>query len=66
MVLELRLGDVLRLKKAHPCGNDMWEVMRLGADISLKCQKCNRSVMLPRSYIERKVKEVVHARGPAG
>ena len=58
MVLELKLGDVLRLKKTHPCGNSLWEVVRLGADIGIKCQKCNRQVLLARPYLERRVKEV--------
>ena len=58
MVLELKLGDVLRLKKMHPCGSNLWEVVRLGADIGIKCQKCGRRVLLPRSYLERRVREV--------
>ena len=59
MALKLKIGDVLRMKKAHPCGNHLWEVQRLGADIGITCQKCGRYVMLPRSYLERRVKEVV-------
>ncbi len=61
MVLELKLGDVLRLKKTHPCGNVLWEVVRLGADIGLLCQKCGRRVLLQRSYLERRVKEIIKA-----
>lgn len=59
MVLELRLGDVVRMKKAHPCGGSLWEVRRLGADIGIACQKCGRYVLLPRSYLARRVREVV-------
>ena len=59
MVLELRLGDVLHLKKTHPCGSNLWEVVRLGADIGIRCQKCNRQVLLQRSYLERRVREVL-------
>ena len=59
MALELNIGDVLRMKKAHPCGNPLWEVTRLGADIGLVCQKCRRYVLLPRPYLERRVKEVI-------
>lgn len=59
MVLELRLGDVLRLKKTHPCGNNLWEVVRLGADIGIQCRKCGRRVLLQRSYLERKIREVM-------
>ena len=62
MVLELRLGDVLHLKKTHPCGNNLWEVVRLGADIRIRCQKCNRYVLIQRSYLERRVREVVRHR----
>ena len=63
MVLELRLGDVLRLKKMHPCGNNLWEVVRLGADIGIKCRKCSRHVLLQRSYLERRVKQVLRHGG---
>ncbi len=59
MVLELRLGDLLRLKKGHPCGSYEWEVTRLGADIGLKCQGCGRYLMMPRSDLEKRVKQVV-------
>ena len=59
MVLELRLGDVVRLKKSHPCGNNLWEVVRLGADIGVQCRRCQRRMMLERPYLERRVKEVL-------
>ena len=59
MALELRIGDMVRMKKAHPCGGHMWEVRRLGADIGIACQKCGRYLMLPRSYLERRVREVI-------
>ena len=45
-VLELLLGDVVRLKRPHPCGNDTWTVDRLGADIGLRCRGCRRHVLL--------------------
>lgn len=59
MALELNVGDVVRMKKSHPCGNSLWEVTRLGADIGIVCQQCRRYVMLPRTYLERRVKEVL-------
>ena len=59
MALELRRGDVVRTKKAHPCGNDLWEITRLGADIGMVCRKCGRYVMLQRRYLERRVKAVL-------
>ncbi len=57
MAQEMELGDVVRLKKVHPCGGYDWEVTRLGADIGLKCLKCGRQVMLTRSVFNRRVKE---------
>ena len=59
MVLELKLGDVLRLKKVHPCGGYDWQVVRLGADIGIKCVKCQRRVLLERSTLERRIKTFV-------
>ena len=56
MVLELKLGDVLRLKKGHPCGSNSWVVIRLGADIGLKCLKCQHAVLLDRALLERRFK----------
>ncbi len=57
--MEIKLGDVVRLKKKHPCGSYEWQVVRLGADIGIKCLKCHRRVLLGRSVFERRVKEFV-------
>ena len=59
MALELKIGDVVRMKKAHPCGGHLWEVGRLGADIGITCQTCQRRLLLARSYLERRVREVL-------
>lgn len=59
MVQEINLGDVVRLKKVHPCGGYEWQVVRLGADIGIKCLKCGRRVLLERSVFERRVKEFI-------
>ena len=61
---EIRLGDQVRMRKPHPCGSDQWEVVRLGADIGLRCLTCKRRVLLPRRELERRVKTVVR-RGTA-
>ena len=61
MDLDLKIGDVVRMKKAHPCGNHLWEVTRLGADIGLTCQKCRRRLLLARSYLRRRVRGVIPA-----
>jgi hypothetical protein len=63
MVTEIRLGDVVRLKKRHPCGSYEWQVVRLGADIGIRCQGCQRRVLLPRSTFERRIRAFV-SRGP--
>ena len=57
--LDLRLGDVLRLRKPHPCGNSDFAVVRLGADIGLRCRECGRRILLPRSLLERRIKAFV-------
>jgi hypothetical protein len=59
MTVEIKLGDVVRLRKAHPCGSYEWEVVRVGADIGLKCLKCRRRVIVERGVFERRVKESV-------
>lgn len=59
MALDLKVGDEVRMKKAHPCGSYHWRVTRLGADIGILCLKCRHYVMLPRPYLERRVREVV-------
>lgn len=53
--LTLRRGDVLRLRKPHPCGSSDFEVVRLGADIGLICVNCGRRIMLARSLLERRM-----------
>jgi hypothetical protein len=56
MTIEIKLGDTVRLRKAHPCGSYEWEVVMVGADIGLKCQ---RGVLLERGVFERRLKEFV-------
>jgi hypothetical protein len=59
LVLEVNIGDRLTLKKQHPCGSREWEVVRLGADIGLRCLGCSRRVMLSRSDLEKRIKSRV-------
>lgn len=56
--VDFRLGDVLTLRKPHPCGGLEWEVVRVGADIGVVCRTCGRRVMMVRSALERRVKSV--------
>ena len=59
-VLALLLGDIVRLKRTHPCGSREWTVTRIGADIGLQCVGCGRRVMLERRQVERRFKSFVH------
>lgn len=63
MPFDLRLDDVLQLRKPHPCGGYDWRVVRLGADIGLVCTTCGRRVMLTRREVEKRTKQYV-SRGP--
>lgn len=62
--LDVRVGDVVQLRKAHPCGGDVWEVVRIGADIGVVCRGCGRRVLLDRSRFQRRVKSFMQ-HGPA-
>ncbi|HEY2916274.1 MAG TPA: DUF951 domain-containing protein [Candidatus Limnocylindrales bacterium] len=64
-VLELLLGDVVRLKRNHPCGGRDWRVDRLGADIGLRCLTCGRHVLVERRQLERRLVEFVERGDPA-
>ncbi len=63
MIMEVRLSDVVRLRKVHPCGGYEWEVFRLGADIGIRCRTCGRRVLLERRVFEKRVKAFI-SRGP--
>ena len=64
-VLELLLGDVVRLRKRHPCVGHDWLVDRLGADIGLRCETCARHVLLERRVLEARIVEFVRRGDPA-
>jgi len=56
--MDIKVGDVLTLKKKHPCGSHLWSTLRIGADFKLKCLGCGHEIMAPRSKIEKNVKAV--------
>jgi len=66
MLPDLQMNDVLRLRKPHPCGNTDWVVVRLGADIGLKCLGCGRRILLPRREVARRMKSYVSKAGADG
>lgn len=57
--MDVQVGDVLKLKKNHPCGSCEWEVLRIGADFRLKCRGCGHQVMVPRTKIEKNIREII-------
>lgn len=62
-IVPVKLGDVVRLKKPHPCGTNEWEITRLGMDIGLACLGCTRKVRLPRSEFDRRFKGFIRRAG---
>ncbi len=59
MPMNLKLGDVVEMKKQHACGNKEFEITRVGMDIKLRCTKCSRQVMLEREVVEKRIKKIV-------
>lgn len=64
-VLDLFLGDIVRLRRTHPCGGDTWLLDRLGADIGLRCQTCGRHVLIDRVALERRLVGFLERGDPA-
>ena len=58
MPMDIQVGDVLEMKKPHPCGSSRWQVLRVGMDFKLRCLGCGREMMLPRSRAERAIRHV--------
>ena len=56
--MEYELGDIVKLKKLHPCGSQEWEILRVGADFRLKCSGCGHQVMLARTIVEKNTKQL--------
>ena len=56
---DYKLGSKVIMKKPHPCGTNLWEITRIGADIKIKCLNCGRSIMLPRIEFNKKLKKIV-------
>lgn len=53
--MDFEIGQIIRLKKKHPCGSDTWEVLRIGADFRLKCCGCGHQIMIPRTTVEKSI-----------
>ena len=65
MTLDIQINDILTMKKAHPCGEKRWLVLRTGADFRLKCLGCNHEVMVPRFKAEKNIRNVDRAEKPS-
>lgn len=61
---KFELGDVVQMKKPHPCGTNAWEIIRMGMDIRIKCVHCKHSVLIPRGEFEKKMKKVLQSASP--
>ncbi len=57
--MDVRVGDKLMMKKNHPCGENIFDVLRVGMDFRVKCIRCNHEVMVPRSKIEKNIKKII-------
>ncbi|MBQ8974840.1 MAG: DUF951 domain-containing protein [Oscillospiraceae bacterium] len=56
--MDIRTGDILTMKKAHPCGSSQWQVLRIGADFKLRCAGCGREIMTSRAKAEKSIKKI--------
>ena len=63
--MDIKLGDVLVMKKAHPCGDKQWKVLRVGADFRLKCLGCGHEIMIPRLKAEKNIRNVIREENPS-
>lgn len=57
--MDIKVDDIVHLRKKHPCGGDEWQVVKLGVDIRIKCLKCQRLILIERSTLERRIKTLV-------
>lgn len=60
MPQDVQVDDLVRLRKPHPCGSYEWRVVRIGADIGLKCQMCGRKILLDRRTFKKRTKKIIH------
>lgn len=54
--MTFNVGDVIKLKKSHPCGSNEWKILRVGADFKLQCLGCQHQIMVPRKMVEKNIK----------
>ncbi len=64
--MDIQIGDILKLKKEHPCGSREWEVLRTGADLRLKCLGCGHTLLIQRKKAEKNIKDLIRASESGG
>lgn len=64
MSMDVRVGDILRMKKEHPCGGSEFDVLRVGMDFKIRCRTCGRELMLPRVKVEKRIKSILREESP--
>ena len=64
MIIQFSKGDIIQMKKAHPCGEKRWKVLRTGMDFRLRCMGCGHEVMLPRQKAEKNIRQIVRESAP--
>ncbi len=57
--MDVQIGDILVMKKNHPCGENRFAVLRVGMDFKIKCLACSREIMIPRSKVEKNIKKII-------
>lgn len=64
MPMKLYVGDIVQTRKAHPCGGNQWEIMRVGMDFRIRCTTCGHQVWIPRVKLEKSIKNVLVSNAP--
>lgn len=64
--MDVRVGDVITVKKPHPCGGKEFDVLRVGMDFKIRCRTCGHEIMLPRARIEKNIRRIARGEAPAG
>ena len=62
-LMNVAVGDIIVMKKNHPCGNNEFDVLRIGMDFKIRCRKCGHEVMVPRAKAEKNIKKIVKGQG---
>lgn len=59
-IMDIRVGDIVKMKKQHPCGSHEWEILRVGMDFRMKCTGCGHQIMIPRKQAEKNIRQIAN------